>query len=87
MAVLSISRYTEDVMFENRKTSRAFDHIGPMDPDSYTYNVPIGNNSPTNVRAKIYDTPGNTPLNRAKGGLVELAGRYNWKGDPLNDAW
>lgn len=74
-------------MFENRRTSRPFDHIGPFDPYSYTHDVPINNNNPTVPFAKIYDTPGNTWLNRAKGGLVELPGKYTWKGDPFKNAW
>lgn len=74
-------------MFENRRTSRPFDFVGPINPSDYTDDVPLGNNDATVRYAKIYDTPGNTPLNRVKGNLVELPGKYTWKGDPFTNAW
>lgn len=69
-------------MFENRRTSRPFDFVGPFDVHSYSGDVPLGNNNPTNVWGKIYNTPGNTPLNRALGGLVELTGKYKYDRNP-----
>lgn len=65
------------IMYENRRGSLPSDLIGPFDPRSYTSDVPLGNTNPTDVRAMIYNTPGNTWLNKAKGGLSELAGKYN----------
>lgn len=87
MTVFPLPRYTREVMFENRRTSRPFDLIGPFDPHNYTFDVPIGNNNPTNVQARIYDTPGNTPLNKAKGGLFEEPGKYKYSGNPYADTW
>lgn len=50
----------------------------PMNIFDYTEDAPIGGNNTTSPAAKIYNTPGNTPMNRVKGNLYELPGRYKW---------
>lgn len=70
-------------MFENRRGTLPSEITGPFNPYDYTTDVQLGNNNATVVQGKIYNTPGNTWLNRAKGRTVELPGKYSWKGDPF----
>ena len=58
----------------------------PFDIHDFTEDVLIGGNSATVPQTKIYDTPGNTPMNRAKGNLYELPGRYVWTSEPLDSS-
>lgn len=67
-------------------SERTADISGPRQISIYQFtdDVPIGGNAATVRTTKIYDTPGNTPMNRAKGGLQELPGRYVWTSEPLD---
>lgn len=62
-------------MYENRRFELP---IGPKPFDilEYTAQVPLNNNNATVLYGKIYDTPGNTPLNRAEGALREEPGKF-----------
>lgn len=49
----------------------------PFDLKDFTKDVSLYNNNPTVVQGKIYDTPGNTPLNKSKGPIRPYMGKYS----------
>lgn len=66
---------------------RPMDFVGPFKAEDYAGTVPLGNNDPTVPLGKLYGTPGNTPLNRVLGGLVEEPGRYSSNRNPRSNTF
>lgn len=67
-------------MYENRRWGVPHTRQ-TRDIREFAADVPVGNTDPTVVYGKIYDTPTHTWLDRAKGRLEELPGKYTWRGE------